>query len=317
MNDEIIVSICCTTFNHGNFIKYAIEGFLMQKTDFPIEILIHDDASTDGTTEIIKKYENEYPDLIHAVYQTENQYSQGKKVFPILANQARGKYIALCEGDDYWIDAYKLQKQVNFLNSHPEYVMVSHNALKIYEKENFEQAHLVKNFIKPFDFNQRDLMIKNRCITCTVMFRNGLVQSFPDVYYMSTGGDRRLYLLLTEFGKGRVTPDVTSVYRKHHNSLTGSRNSPEKILAARVESIRNAKNWNQYFNNKYNTEYNLVRSKTANQIVIMMLQQKKLLQAIRYSLLIDLDYLSSRRAKKWVHWLKILGNLLKIQAPEI
>ena len=105
-----LVSICCITYNHEKFIKDAIEGFLMQKTDFPIEILIHDDASTDGTTEIIKKYEKEYPDLIHAVYQTENQYSQGKKVFPILANQASGKYIALCEGDDYWTDPLKLQK---------------------------------------------------------------------------------------------------------------------------------------------------------------------------------------------------------------
>ena len=87
----------------------------MQKTDFPFEILIHDDASTDGTADIIREYEAKYPDIIKPIYQTENQYSKGIKVSQVYQfPRAKGKYIALCEGDDYWTDPYKLQKQVDF-----------------------------------------------------------------------------------------------------------------------------------------------------------------------------------------------------------
>ena len=115
-----LVSIDCITYNHKQYIRDAIEGFLMQITNFPVEILIHDDASTDGTAEIIREYEKQYPWLIKPVYQTENQYSKHNSFISISKIQygrALGKYIAFCEGDDYWTDHYKLQKQVDFLES--------------------------------------------------------------------------------------------------------------------------------------------------------------------------------------------------------
>ena len=94
---------------------------MVQKTNFPIEILIHDDASTDGTADIIREYEAQYPDIIKPIYQTENQYSKGiNPGFEFLFPRARGKYIALCEGDDYWTDTLKLQKQVEFLEGNKE-----------------------------------------------------------------------------------------------------------------------------------------------------------------------------------------------------
>lgn len=125
-----MVSIRCITYNHEKFIKDALEGFLMQKTDFPFEILIHDDASTDRTEEIIRDYQVNYPELIRAVYQTENQYSKGLNYWPRnLYRMARGKYIALCEGDDYWTDPLKLQKQVDFLEAHPECSICCHKVL--------------------------------------------------------------------------------------------------------------------------------------------------------------------------------------------
>ena len=108
MND-ILVSICCITYNHEDYIADAIEGFLMQKTDFKYEVLIHDDASTDRTAEIIRKYERKFPNLIKPIYQTENQHSKGIKVGKYNIERALGKYIALCEGDDYWVDPCKLQ----------------------------------------------------------------------------------------------------------------------------------------------------------------------------------------------------------------
>lgn len=103
--DKPLVSIACTTYNHEKYIALAIEGFLLQKTSFPIEIIIHDDASTDKTAEIVKSYEKIHHDLITAIYQTENQYSKGIKPYPnYVFPKARGKYIALCEGNDYWIE---------------------------------------------------------------------------------------------------------------------------------------------------------------------------------------------------------------------
>lgn len=117
---EIMVSIDCAAYNHEKYIADAIESFLMQKTDFKFEIIIHDDASTDGTKEIIQKYENLYPDIIKPIYQTENQDSKGVSVTEIILKRARGKYIAVCEGDDYWTDPYKLQKQVDYMEEHPE-----------------------------------------------------------------------------------------------------------------------------------------------------------------------------------------------------
>lgn len=125
MENRIIVSIICLTYNHERFIKKTLDGFIMQRTSFPFEVLIHDDASTDHTADIIREYEKKYPDIIKPVYQSENQYSKpGHK--PIIATyllpKAEGEYLAWCEGDDYWIDPHKLQAQVDALISNPSCV---------------------------------------------------------------------------------------------------------------------------------------------------------------------------------------------------
>lgn len=118
-----LVSICCLTYNHAPFIQKCLDGFLMQKTTFPIEILIHDDASTDGTDEIIKEYTRRYPNVIFPLFEEENKYSHGyagKMDIEFNYLRAQGNYIAYCEGDDYWTDPYKLQKQVDFMESKPD-----------------------------------------------------------------------------------------------------------------------------------------------------------------------------------------------------
>lgn len=115
--EQPVVSICCIAYNHESYIKDALEGFLIQETDFPFEILIHDDASTDKTADIIREYEAKYPKLIKPIFQVENQYSKGKRImatflFPIV----KGDFVALCEGDDYWISKDKLQEQLTRLS---------------------------------------------------------------------------------------------------------------------------------------------------------------------------------------------------------
>lgn len=129
--DRPLVSVSCITYNHEAFIADAIEGFLRQETPFPVEILIHDDASTDRTADIIRTYEQAHPDKIRAIYQHENQYSKGARPSHFNYMRARGKYIALCEGDDYWTDPLKLAKQIEALEANPNISLCFHTARKI------------------------------------------------------------------------------------------------------------------------------------------------------------------------------------------
>lgn len=126
--NNIGVSVLCITYNQEDYIEQAIKSFLAQKTDFAFEILIHDDASTDGTAQIVRKYERLYPNMIRAIIQTENQHSKGVKITSgILTPLAKGKYIAVCEGDDFWTDENKLQKQYNYMEQNPECSMCIHD----------------------------------------------------------------------------------------------------------------------------------------------------------------------------------------------
>ena len=134
MTPPPLVSICCLSYNHAAFISDCLDGFLMQQTHFPIEILIHDDASTDGTDDIIRHYAAQHPDIIFPLFETENQYSRGfsgKMDIVFNYSRARGKYIAYCEGDDYWTDPLKLQKQVDFMEAHPDYSVCFHRCKRL------------------------------------------------------------------------------------------------------------------------------------------------------------------------------------------
>ena len=175
-----LVSISCITYNHEPYIAQSLDGFLMQKTSFPFEVLIHDDASTDRTADIIREYEKKFPKIIKPIYQKENQYSKGNR--SILASfvypRAKGKYIALCEGDDYWIDENKLQIQVDFLESNPEYGMCYTNFNLVSEKS--------KN-IKQKALDTKKWNLKNWIIspgyTCppSWCFRKELIKKIPKI----------------------------------------------------------------------------------------------------------------------------------------
>lgn len=138
--NDIEVSVYCLAYNHGKYIRDALEAFVSQETTFKYEVIVHDDASTDNTADIIREYAEKYPDIIKPIFQTENQYSKGVRIsetyiFPLI----RGKYIAICEGDDYWTDKNKPQKQVDFLNSHPDYIACTHNTKRIFMNTDEEE----------------------------------------------------------------------------------------------------------------------------------------------------------------------------------
>ena len=214
-----LVSINCMTYNHKAFIRQCLDGFMMQKCSFDFEVLIHDDASTDGTQDIIREYEVKYPDIIKPIYQKENQYSKG--IDPSLkynAPRIKGKYIALCEGDDYWTDPYKLQKQVDFLESHPDYVMCSHRFNQyIQDKSLLEEE-------KDLTFQGADYDLKNLIggkwltQTLTVMYRrDALDLQRYESYGMSL--DMILFYELLRNGKGYCFSDVMGVYRLHKGGV--------------------------------------------------------------------------------------------------
>lgn len=179
-----LVSICCLTYNHEKYIEEAIEGFLIQNTDFRVEILIHDDCSSDKTAEIIRKYEEDYPELIFPVYQRENQFSKGIKPLPtFIYPKVKGKYIALCEGDDYWTDPLKLQKQINFLEADQVYGLI-HSDCNIINSNNVVINHQINQKVTN-NRNIRDKetlineLLDNKTIlrTASVVFRSDLIKN--------------------------------------------------------------------------------------------------------------------------------------------
>ena len=155
MND-IVVSIWCLAYNHEKYIRTALEGFVMQKTNFKYEIIIHDDASTDRTTEIIKEYELKYPDIIKPIYSKENKYSKGAdRIHSELLKKSNGRYIAYCEGDDYWIDENKLQTQVNILESNNDVVLCTHKVECVKENDDV-LGKFIPNFNSKEKINQNN-----------------------------------------------------------------------------------------------------------------------------------------------------------------
>ena len=252
-NGEIpLVSVCCITYNQEPYIAQALDGFLMQKTSFPFEILIHDDASTDRTADIIREYEAKFPKLIKPIYQKENQYSKGNR--SILASfvypRAKGKYMALCEGDDYWIDENKLQMQVNFLENNPEYGMCYSKAKQyIQSKQQFN-----KNSVgDAFDGFEDLLKNGNRIPTLTTVYRKDLLDKYQKEIQPSNKGwlmgDYPMWLYFSHESKVKFFDKVTAVYRVLEESASHSVDVEKQL-----EFSSSYYNISKYFAELYNFE---------------------------------------------------------------
>lgn len=225
-DQQVMVSIVVACYNHEKFIAQAIESFLMQKTSFKVEILINDDASNDGTVAILKEYEDKFPNLFRIFYQNENQYSKGVKPwFHILFPQARGKYIALCDADDYWIDPLKMQKQVDFLQDNEDYILCYTNTSVVNEKGEMIKEKAIDNSDQTiFTHDDMPLYVP----TLTRLFRNIHLDTLPknDV----PGGDTFLVVWQSKFGKIKFMDQITAAYREHQGGIYSSRNISEKYM---------------------------------------------------------------------------------------
>lgn len=209
------VSVYCTVYNHAKYLRDALNGFVSQKTNFPFEVFVHDDASTDGSADIIREYAQAYPHIIKPILQTENQYSKGLKIFgTFILPKVTGEYIAVCEGDDYWTDPCKLQMQVDFLDSHPEYSACAHNTLK----ENLQTGVTLPMYDRRED---QDITLAQALYgpaqgwhTSSVMYRVQYAANRPEFFQKAKGfGDYPLIIYLVLSGKVRFLARNMSHYR--------------------------------------------------------------------------------------------------------
>lgn len=250
-DDKILVSIVCNAYNHEKYIKDALEGFVMQKTSFSFEVLIHDDASTDNTASIIREYEAKYPDIIKPIYETENQYSKHDgSIKKIQSSRIKGKYVALCEGDDYWTDPQKLQKQFDFLETHPEYSMCATSAdwVNVMSGKTLNKGTTLTDK----DFSTEELIEKR-----VRPFATAAYFMIKDVYlgrpqFGFPIGDYPMLIYASLLGKVRMLPDNTCVYRYcAEGSWTVKTDNEETRANISDQMIIGLKNLNEYTGGKY------------------------------------------------------------------
>jgi glycosyltransferase involved in cell wall biosynthesis len=231
-----LVSVCCITYNHQDYIEECINGFLKQESDFDVEFLIHDDASTDNTQSIIKSLVGE-ESRFKLILREKNIKSTGKAIFPILFEEAQGKYIAMCEGDDYWTDPLKLQKQVDFLEENPDCSFCFTRATKVFinqDKPDQVYPHELKKTI----YSPKEYLDFTTTATCSLVFRN--LKSTKEINFPvleHSQGDFILYCHLLHYGNAGALNDVTCTYNKHEEGVSFN-NSTKHNLFRRIKELK-------------------------------------------------------------------------------
>ena len=234
--EQIMVSVLCTAYNHEPYIRDCLDGFVNQKTDFKYEVIIHDDASTDKTADIIREYEAKYPDIIKPIYQTQNQYSQGVRIGKVFFHpRIKGKYMAWCEGDDYWTDPKKLQKQVDFLESHPDFSLCCHRFKRYYENtDTWGDDYVTEPFTK--HPNEEGLVVTNIenfrtrfTWTLTLCYRKAVADEIVWHPYILGRRDFTFHYHLLKAGKGYCFADYMGVYRINSGGVWQRMSSFDKV----------------------------------------------------------------------------------------
>ena len=237
-NDDIMVSVILVSYNEEKYIKEALDSIVRQKTTFKFEIICHDDASTDKTSQYIREYYEKYPDIIVPVIQSDNKMQKGHQIvtefcYPLV----RGKYISYCDGDDYWDDENKLQKEVDFLEEHEEYSMCLHNFDFLYSNN---ERHSSFCGVEDKDFSIADFILweyDKIPQLGTSVFRSAHAINRPELFVKIGGGknskrpisDQPLYIYMALNGKVHYFHDVMSVWRRHENTWANDGNVDKEI----------------------------------------------------------------------------------------
>lgn len=285
MKEDIIVSICCIAYNQENYIRQALDSFLTQKTNFKYEIIIHDDASTDHTPDIIKEYAEKYPNIIKPIYQTENQFLKGRKASLITFKEAKGRYIAFCEGDDFWTDENKLQIQVDYMEDNYDCTFCFHNAIILYDISN-KKKKFITNEPKFRKYRNKDNNYTAENIhlfgcgvapTASFLFRKEYVSKIPNWLEGCVCGDMPIKLIMTSFGYAHYIDKTMSVYRKQvTNSITQQWKKQNNTIESKVNHLNKVieilDHINQFTNQKY--QIGLNESKKYYEIEILLAEKK-------------------------------------------
>ena len=228
-----LVSVYMITYNHAPWIEKAIRSIMSQITDFEYKLYVHDDASTDGTTEIVKRLSEEFPDKIMAFFEEENQYSKGVKITrTIISPHFKGKYIASCEGDDYWVDQYKLQKQVDYMESHPDCTLCFSNAIivdtenrkikKFFSVRSWNDKNINKKLKSKTgaDFSIEEVILLDFTPTASNLYRR---EAYDEICRFKNGLDLLTRLVTTSMGYAHYHSEVFTAYRTGNSaSASGS-----------------------------------------------------------------------------------------------
>lgn len=236
-NDKILVSVYCLCYNHEKYIRKCLDGFIMQKTNFDFEVIIHDDASTDNSAKIIREYEDKYPDIIKPIYQKENQYSQGIKIRDkYMLPKCKGKYIAICEGDDFWTDENKLQTQVDYMEIHEKCSICGHAYKEVNENGDF-----LKNIFRKSDqdenINYEDIIFwRTGVSTASLVYRKDLFLERPQFFKETDVGDYPLMLYMASKGDFHYINKSMANYR-----VSSSGSWTETVLKNPEKKFKHAK----------------------------------------------------------------------------
>lgn len=236
--NQPLVAIHCLVYNHEPYLRDCLEGFVMQQTSFPFVAIVHDDASTDGSAAIIREYEERYPNIIKPIYETENQWRKPDGSLGRIMNAAidatGAKYVAMCEGDDYWTDPLKLQKQVDFLESHPDFSMCFHRA-KIKNECNANTSYARCEEIETKEYFANDMCPMWIVPTASVVYRYPIVSAYPLKHRdWFDSGDIVLFETCAHVGRVWGMEDAMSVYRMNAGSLL---QNPQYLLGQVRKSV--------------------------------------------------------------------------------
>lgn len=252
--DKIKVSVSCCVFNHERYLRKCLESLTSQKTNFKYEVIVHDDASTDKSAEIIREFQERYPDIIKPIYQIENQYSKGISTGLIVLRQASGEYIAFCEGDDFWTSDDKLQKQVNFLDSHQDYSMCVHAAYYAHEDGTFFTDKYFQPYNHSCEVSTREIIDGWKFATNSIMYRASARKELVIPFRGDCpNGDYAMSVYMALNGKVFYINELLSAYRAES---VGSMNwvwreNTDKYIDSRTKYVAMLERINKYTNFEY------------------------------------------------------------------
>lgn len=259
--EEILVSVICTVYNHEKYLDKCLEGLINQKTNFKYEILINDDASTDNSAKIIEKYEKKFPNIIKAIYQKDNQYSRGVNIFAqVLLPLTKGRYIAVCEGDDYWCDNSKLQKQVECMEQTKNCFLCVHCVKDVTEDEKELGSFHPKKKLQSGELSSYQflyLQIDDYPFqTSSYMFLSSKLYQYykeaPEFSKISPVGDEPLMLYFGQLGNVYYISDVMSAYRNNSfESWTSTKRTKEELIDIYERRLKTLESFDIYTNGRF------------------------------------------------------------------